>query len=125
MTARCCSQFLSTPTLRPSIFLSLHHQQTVSCHLLDQMYVSTSLPLLTPADLHRPDVTGIAYTCGGPTVYSPYTWLGTKVTVRRPTPALSLPKNNAHKGESPPTPPTRTLPPSPSPSSSLPPSPLH
>lgn len=71
--------------------------KTVSCHLLDQMYVSTSLPLLTPADLHRPDVTGIAYTCGGPTVYSPYTWLGTKVTVRRPTPALSLPKNNAHK----------------------------
>lgn len=73
--------------------------KTVSCHLLDQMYVSTSLPLLNPADLKRPDVTGVAYTCGGPTVYSPFTWLGTNVTVRRPTPALSLPKENAPKGE--------------------------
>ncbi|XP_069156721.1 uncharacterized protein [Procambarus clarkii] len=73
--------------------------KTVSCHILDQMYVSTSLPLLTPGDLKRPEVTGIAYTCGGPTVYSPYTWLGTNVTVRRPTPALSLPKENAQKGE--------------------------
>lgn len=36
--------------------------QTVSCHLLDQMYVSTSLPLLSPADLKRPEVTGVAYT---------------------------------------------------------------
>lgn len=73
--------------------------KTVSCHLLDQMYVSTSLPLLSPADLKRPEVTGVAYTCGGPTVYSPYTWLGTNVTVRRPTPALALPKENVPKGE--------------------------
>ncbi|KAK7084058.1 hypothetical protein SK128_012904 [Halocaridina rubra] len=73
--------------------------KTVSCHLLDQMYVSTSLPLLNPADLKRPDETGVAYTCGGPTVYSPFTWLGTNVTVRRPTPALSLPKENNPKGE--------------------------
>lgn len=73
--------------------------KTVSCHLLEQMYVSTSLPLLSPADLKRPDLTGVAYTCGGPTVYSPFTWLGTNVTVRRPTPAFSLPKENAHKGE--------------------------
>lgn len=73
--------------------------KAVSCHLLDQMYVSTSLPLLNPADLKRPELTGVAYTCGGPTVYSPYTWLGTNVTVRRPTPALSLPKENVQKGE--------------------------
>lgn len=87
----------SPPYTAPPPTSTIH--KTVSCHLLDQMYVSTSLPLLTPADLHRPEVTGIAYTCGGPTVYSPFTWLGTRVTVRRPTPALALPKHNAHKGE--------------------------
>ncbi|XP_068214479.1 inactive serine/threonine-protein kinase TEX14-like isoform X5 [Palaemon carinicauda] len=82
------------PNVPPS---NLH--KAVSCHLLDQMYVSTSLPLLNPADLKRPELTGVAYTCGGPTVYSPYTWLGTNVTVRRPTPALSLPRENVQKGE--------------------------
>ncbi|KAG7168206.1 Inactive serine/threonine-protein kinase TEX14-like, partial [Homarus americanus] len=86
-----------SPPYKGGTSTNLH--KTVSCHLLDQMYVSTSLPLLTPPDLKRPEVTGIAYTCGGPTVYSPYTWLGTNVTVRRPTPALSLPKENALKGE--------------------------
>ncbi|XP_071534113.1 uncharacterized protein [Panulirus ornatus] len=98
----CLNEGDSSPSPRSPAYTggntsNLH--KTVSCHLLDQMYVSTSLPLLTPTDLKRPEVTGIAYTCGGPTVYSPYTWLGTNVTVRRPTPALSLPKENVPKGE--------------------------
>ncbi|KAK8742543.1 hypothetical protein OTU49_001943 [Cherax quadricarinatus] len=89
----------TSPRSQPYTGVSSNLHKTVSCHLLEQMYVSTSLPLLTPADLKRPEEASIAYTCGGPTVYSPYTWLGTKVTLRRPTPALSLPKENVPKGE--------------------------
>ncbi|KAA0202442.1 hypothetical protein HAZT_HAZT001399 [Hyalella azteca] len=72
--------------------------KTVSCHLLDQLCVTTSLPLLSPDQLQRPTVPGTAYTCGGPTVYSPYSWLGTPVTVRRPTPALTIAKDNKSPG---------------------------
>ncbi|KAF2358352.1 Serine-threonine/tyrosine-protein kinase catalytic domain [Trinorchestia longiramus] len=72
--------------------------KSVSCHLLDQLCVTTSLPLLSPDHLQRPTVPSTAYTCGGPTVYSPYSWLGTPVTVRRPTPALTISKDN--KGNS-------------------------
>ncbi|XP_076045534.1 uncharacterized protein LOC143027818 isoform X2 [Oratosquilla oratoria] len=80
----------------PSV-TNLH--KSVSCHMLDQMYVSTSLPLLSPEDLEKSDANTQAYTCGGPTVYSPCSWLHTSVTVRRPTPALSLPKKNVPKGQ--------------------------
>ncbi|KAL7644459.1 UNVERIFIED_CONTAM: hypothetical protein RMT77_005291 [Armadillidium vulgare] len=72
------------------IVLTPNLHKSVSCHLLDQLCVTTSLPLLSPAQLQRPQIPSPAYTCGGPTVYSSFSWIGTPVTVRRPTPALAL-----------------------------------